>query len=243
MVKQFSPFEVLGRPKRDAEGKFLLAAGSGVQYDTPVEHTLRDGDVDDRSSPSVSPKPWSPAADLPEIASEPPETNVLRQRRYVPVPIKFAVAVATSTTWLALTTWIAWAWMHDLAAMAGWPVAIGIVAGIALIPGFMSAFLAASLLLDRRPVRRRLVGYPSLSILIAAYNEEASIAETLQSLALQGYPGQLEVIVIDDGSKDDTAGIVAATPYLWLRLLRQPRNMGKDAALNAGLASVQRPSH
>jgi hypothetical protein len=96
MVKQFSPFEVLGRTKRDAEGKFLLAAGSGVQYDTPVEHTLRDGDVDYRSSPSVSPKPRSPAADLPEIASEPPEANVLRQRRYVPVPIQFAVAVATS---------------------------------------------------------------------------------------------------------------------------------------------------
>jgi len=239
MVKQFSPFEVLGRTNRDAEGKFLLAAGSGVQYETPVEHTLRDGDVDNRSSPSVSPKPWSPAADLPEIASDPPEANVLRRRRYVPVPIKFAVAAATSTTWLALTTWIAWAWMHDLAAMAGWPVAIGIVAGIALIPGFMSAFLAASLLLDRRPVRRRLVGYPSLSILIAAYNEEASIAETLQSLALQGYPGQFEVIVIDDGSKDDTAGIVAATPYLWLRLLRQPRNMGKAAALNRGLAEAR----
>ena len=239
MLKQFSLFDVLGRANRDAEGKFLLPAGSGARRDTPVEHTLRDGDVDDRSRPSETPKPWSPAADLPEIGSEPPKANVLGPRRYVPVRVKFAVAVAASTTWLALTTWIAWGWMHDLAAMAGWPIAITIVGGIALIPGFMNAFLATSLLLDKRPVHRRLVGYPSLSILIAAYNEAASIADTLHSLAVQNYPGDFEAIVIDDGSKDDTAGVVAAAPYAWLRLLRQPRNMGKSAALNRGLAEAK----
>ena len=44
------------------------------------------------------------------------------------------------------------------------------------------------------------------------------------------------MIVIDDGSKDATAAIVEDNPYPWLRLLRQPRNMGKAAALNRGLA-------
>ena len=44
------------------------------------------------------------------------------------------------------------------------------------------------------------------------------------------------MIVIDDGSKDATAAIVEDNPHPWLRLLRQPRNMGKAAALNRGLA-------
>jgi poly-beta-1,6-N-acetyl-D-glucosamine synthase len=239
MSKQFSPIDLLARAKHNAQGEFLLPKAPGVLHETAVEHTLRDRDLDDRSGPSDGPKPWSPAANLPQIGSEPPKANVLEQRRYVPVRAKFAVALAASTTWLALTTWIAWAWMQDLAAMAGWPVAIAIVGGIALIPGFMNAFLATSLLLDKRPARQRLVGYPSLTILIAAYNEQASIADTLHSLAVQDYPGEFEAIVIDDGSKDDTAGIVAAAPHPWLRLLRQPRNMGKSAALNRGLAEAK----
>src|SRR5207248_9929910 len=69
-----------------------------------------------------------------------------------------------------------------------------------------------------------------------AYNEAAAIADTIDSIAKQNYPGDLEVLVIDDGSRDDTAAIVKAISYPWLRLLQQPRNKGKAAALNRGLA-------
>ena len=239
MHKQFSPLQVFGRVNRDAQGEFLLPAGPAVLHDlSRVEHTRRDGEVDEGSRPIVSPRPWSSSAS-PDNGSVPPEASVLPQRRYVPVRIKFAVAVASSASWLALSTWLAWAWMHDLAGMAGWPLTIAIVAGIALIPGFMNAFLATSLLLDRRPARQRLVGYPTLSVLIAAYNEEGAIADTLRSLALQDYPGMFEAIVIDDGSTDSTAAIVASAPYAWVRLLRQPHNMGKSAALNLGLAEAK----
>jgi biofilm PGA synthesis N-glycosyltransferase PgaC len=106
---------------------------------------------------------------------------------------------------------------------------------MALVPGFMNAFLIASLVLDRRPPRRRPSRYPAVSILIAAYNEESSIADTLRSLAQQSYPGTFEVFVIDDGSRDRTAAIVDACDYAWLKLLRQPANAGKSAALNRGL--------
>src|SRR5437773_3492515 len=192
MHKQFSPLQVFGRVNRDAQGEFLLPAAPAVLHDlSRVEHTRRDGEVDETSRPIVSPRPWSSSAS-PDNGSVPPEASVLPQRRYVPVRIKFAVAVASSASWLALSTWLAWAWMHDLAGMAGWPLTIAIVAGIALIPGFMNAFLATSLLLDRRPARQRLVGYPTLSVLIAAYNEEGAIADTLRSLALQDYPGMFE---------------------------------------------------
>jgi len=158
---------------------------------------------------------------------------------YVRVRGKFALAITLSLAWLAFTVWIAMPWMRDLARLTNWPVALLIIGGIALVPGVMNAFLAASLLLDRRPRHQSWEGYPSISILIAAFNEEASILETLQSLARQTYGGEMEAIVIDDGSGDGTAGLVASLNHPWLRLLRQPANLGKSAALNRGLAAAR----
>jgi poly-beta-1,6-N-acetyl-D-glucosamine synthase len=165
-------------------------------------------------------------------ADEPPPFRVA----YLTVRGKFALAVILSVLWFALATWLALPWIRDLAAITNWPMAIFIVGGIALVPGLMNAFLAISLLLDRRPMRRSFERYPPVSILIAAYNEERSIRETLQSIAAQDYPGALEVLVIDDGSTDGTADAVASLPYSWLRLLRQGHNTAKAAALNRGLA-------
>ena len=155
------------------------------------------------------------------------------------VRTKFALAIVLSVGWFALTTWIALPWMRDLARLANWPVAILVVGGIALVPGLMNAFLAVSLLLDQRPPRSAFDHYPAVSILIAAYNEEQSISETLRSLALQNYPGEFEALVIDDASTDGTARIVDSLHYPWLRLLQQKSNLAKSAALNRGLAAAR----
>ena len=154
---------------------------------------------------------------------------------YISVQVKFALALAISVGWLAFSVAVALPWIDSLAAIAGHPVALAVVGGIALLPGFMNAFLISSLLLDRRPQRREFDTWPAVSILIAAYNEEASIVDTLRSLANQNYPGPFEVLVIDDGSTDRTAELVEACNYPWLRLVRQPTNAGKSAALNRGL--------
>ena len=158
---------------------------------------------------------------------------------YVRVRGKFALALLLSLAWLLLTIWIALPWMHDLARLMNWTLALLVVGGVALVPGLMNAFLAVSLLLDRRPRRQKWLQYPAISILIAAYNEEASILETLRSVALQTYPGVMEAIVIDDGSTDRTASLVESLNLPWLRLLRQPANMAKSAALNRGLAAAR----
>jgi len=158
---------------------------------------------------------------------------------YFPVRAKFAVALMIAIAWLGLSTGLAMPWMEDLAKFVGWTFAFLIVAGIALVPGFMTAFLATSLLLDRRPCRVPPTTYPGISILVAAYNEEASIADTLHSIARSNYPGEFEVLVIDDGSRDATATIAECVSYPWLRVLRQPRNLGKSAALNRGLAEAR----
>jgi biofilm PGA synthesis N-glycosyltransferase PgaC len=152
---------------------------------------------------------------------------------------KFALAMTLSLCWLAFTIWIALPWIRDLARLANWPVAILVVGGIALVPGFMNAFLAVSLLIDHRPPRRSFDRYPAISILIAAYNEEESISATLQSIAAQDYPGEFEAIVIDDASTDGTVRIVESLQYPWLRLLEQDSNLAKAAALNRGLAAAR----
>jgi len=158
---------------------------------------------------------------------------------FLTVRTKYVLAMAFSLCWFVFTVWLALPWMRDLAELTNWTVAIVIVGGIALVPGLMNAFLAVSLLLDRRPPRRSFDRYPGITILIAAYNEEQSIRETLHSLALQNYPGELEVLVIDDASTDRTAGVVESMRYPWLRLLRQPTNLAKSAALNRGLAAAR----
>src|SRR5438046_12349 len=78
------------------------------------------------------------------------------------------------------------------------------------------------------------------SVVIAAYNEGKVIAGTLLSLLKTNYQGELEVIVIDDGSGDDTAVEVekiTATDAR-VRLIRQD-NRGKARALQRGIAAAK----
>src|SRR3954468_13338092 len=150
------------------------------------------------------------------------QTDHAYQKSYVTVHGKFQLALTVSTAWLVLTYWLAKPWTHDLAQIVGNFMAVAIVAGIAVVPGFMNAFLVVSLLLDRRPRRQRLKYYPGVTILIAAYNEARAIAETIHSIAKQQYPGELEVLVIDDGSRDGTAAIVEALDCPGMKLIRQP---------------------
>ena len=76
-----------------------------------------------------------------------------------------------------------------------------------------------------------------LSIIIPAYNEQATIVELLEKVAEQKVDGiAFEVIVIDDGSKDRTVELLEARPELYTSLVRQPQNGGKGAAVKAGLA-------
>ncbi len=83
----------------------------------------------------------------------------------------------------------------------------------------------------------------TLSIVIPAYNEEGGIADiTGRVLAVKPALAQvgvseLELLVVDDGSRDQTAQIVGATEGV--RLIRHPVNRGYGAALKTGFGSAR----
>ncbi|MEL6167486.1 MAG: glycosyltransferase family 2 protein [Pseudomonadota bacterium] len=77
---------------------------------------------------------------------------------------------------------------------------------------------------------------PRVSIVVPAYNTLSSLPETIESLLAQTY-GDIEVIVVDDGSSDGTAEWVRAQPDPRLRLVRQ-LNRGLAGARNGGIAAA-----
>ena len=78
-----------------------------------------------------------------------------------------------------------------------------------------------------------------ISVVMAAYNEGKVIAETLRALLATDYQGQIEVIVVNDGSRDETAAEVERIADVDPRVrLLQQENRGKARALQRGLAAV-----
>ena len=71
-----------------------------------------------------------------------------------------------------------------------------------------------------------------LSVVIPAYNEAGTIAETVRRVRATGLP--VEIIVVDDGSTDGTAEILKGLTGRDLYVLRHNRNRGKGAALQTG---------
>ncbi|MBU4246630.1 MAG: glycosyltransferase [Nanoarchaeota archaeon] len=107
---------------------------------------------------------------------------------------------------------------------------------------FFSLYVSVFLLItffEKRPPPKRLDTIPSVSVIVPAYNEEESIGKTLESLMNLDYPKDLlEIIVVNDGSKDKTQniaeGFMQKEHHFKLLLINQ-KNLGKGAALNEGI--------
>jgi glycosyltransferase involved in cell wall biosynthesis len=72
-----------------------------------------------------------------------------------------------------------------------------------------------------------------LSIIIPAHNEEMFIAETLKRISDLNLPYEKEVLVVDDGSTDQTFEILSKLKGI--RILRHGKNLGKGAAIKTGI--------
>jgi biofilm PGA synthesis N-glycosyltransferase PgaC len=163
-----------------------------------------------------------------------------RRRLYVPVAVKFLAAQALAVGWLGVSIWLSLPWVRELADAITIVPAIVIICLVAYLPGWLVAFLAVSLLLDRQPPLRDSNPAVPVTVLVAARNEAERIQETIAYVAGQDYAGPIEVLVVDNGSTDGTRTVAeafgAATGQS-VRCISEPRP-GKSHALNTGLAAV-----
>jgi biofilm PGA synthesis N-glycosyltransferase PgaC len=181
-----------------------------------------------------------PSASTAEITVVAPVVSP--SRFYLRVRTRFFLTVAAGFAWAAFSTWVALGWIQELGDVITLPLAIAVIAGIAIIPGYLNVQLASSLLFDwPRPIDFT-HEYPDVTLVIAAYNEERVLLETLEYALRQDYPGKLEIMVADDGSTDATRAIAEAVagPDPRVQVVTIEHG-GKSEALNAALADVRTP--
>lgn len=80
--------------------------------------------------------------------------------------------------------------------------------------------------------------YPDVSLIIPCYNEEQNVAEAIENAYLQDYPGKMEIVVVDDGSRDNTfaiSQILAEQSFDRKIIPLHKSNGGKASAINHGI--------
>ena len=116
-----------------------------------------------------------------------------------------------------------------------WIFSIAVVLGIARL--VIIGVLALVQRLKGHQDRNAPVSFtPGVSVIVPAYNEEKVIVRTVAALLAQRYDGPLEVIVVDDGSSDDTAAACKAAYGAEAHVsVHRKANGGKASALNFGI--------
>ena len=124
-------------------------------------------------------------------------------------------------------------------------VVLSSVAWLAAVAGWFRGARRIPVLREAAETEKPIDRYPSVSVVVAARDEEAGVREALGSVLDQDYPGSLEVVAVNDRSTDHTGGIIAdlaARRPDRLRLLavdELPEGwLGKNHALYRGATEV-----
>jgi len=79
---------------------------------------------------------------------------------------------------------------------------------------------------------------PTVSVVIPVYSRAGTIMRALRSVMCQSF-NNLEIVVVDDGSTDETVAIVEAAHISNLTLIRHSWNQGAAAARNTGIRAAR----
>ena len=127
--------------------------------------------------------------------------------------VRFVIAVAFTVAYVAFGVYVSAPWRSDLREAIGPVMAWVIPILLAYVPGVLIGFLAFTLLTLRYrvPSPEPPTGpwpdgqWPSVTVIIAARNEERGIGPTLDRIARLAYAGPIEVVLADNDSTDRTA--------------------------------------
>lgn len=101
---------------------------------------------------------------------------------------------------------------------------------------FLFSFLKNKETLFKKPSNIKLDSYPNVTFLVPCWNEEKTLEGTIDSICNLEYPkDKLKIIIIDDGSSDNTWGVMQRFKNEPGIKIFQKRNGGKHSALNLGL--------
>jgi len=112
---------------------------------------------------------------------------------------------------------------------------------------YAQVFLLVTFLENRKRIlirkgRTFLLDYPEVTVIVPAFNEEKNLKKTVNSLLnLNYHKHRVKIILVDDGSTDNTWKVMQEFSVFPNIRLMQKRNGGKYTALNLGLESVETP--
>jgi biofilm PGA synthesis N-glycosyltransferase PgaC len=139
----------------------------------------------------------------PRAAAKKKDPEVTRLRKV------FATSTLIAFSYSAICLYISRGWILDLADIFGLFLSVLIILFIAIIPGYLNIFLLTTLFFFRsKSINLKKIKFPKINVLIAAYNEEDVLLETIRGIQLQDYPNSMDIIIVDDGSSDRTVEIV-----------------------------------
>ena len=165
--------------------------------------------------------------------------------------VRFAIAAVLTAAWVAFGVWASGPWRDQLADAIGPVMAWVIPVFLAYVPGLVIGFMMFTLLITRYreipltapPGDSHEGRWPSVTVVIAAYDEQDAIVPTLERIAGLTYEGRVEVVLADNNSSDKTADLAAEAAQrlrLDYRRVFEPKP-GKHQALNAVLPTVTTP--
>ena len=165
--------------------------------------------------------------------------------------VRFAFALVLTLGYVAFAIWFSEPWRRDLEAALGPVLAWVIPTLIGFLPALVIGFLSFTLLLTRyRPLALSPPDgawpageWPAVTVLVAAWNEEETVAATIERIAALDYSGPVRVVLADNNSTDRTAELAQAAAErhgLDYRRVFEPLP-GKYRALNRALEGVDTP--